>query len=54
MEGVSAAAGDPPKVLRMDMDMGWVFKPVYVRVVAFSESVLKYPNIKAGQDFSGY
>jgi hypothetical protein len=36
------------------MDMGWVWIPVYERVVAFGESVLKYPNIKTGQDFNGY
>ena len=36
------------------MDVGWVFMPVFERVVAFSERVAKYPNLKAGQDFDGY
>jgi hypothetical protein len=33
---------------------GWVLLPVFERVSAFQQSVARYPNIKPGQDFSGY
>jgi arylsulfatase A-like enzyme len=46
--------GERWNLWEQSMDTGWVFIPVYERVVAFGESVAKYPNIKAGEDFSGY
>jgi hypothetical protein len=46
--------GERWNLWEQSMDMGWVWIPVYERVVAFGESVLKYPNIKTGQDFNGY
>jgi arylsulfatase A-like enzyme len=46
--------GERWNLWEQSMDMGWVFTPVYQQVVAFAQSVAKYPNIKTGQDFSGY
>jgi hypothetical protein len=34
--------------------MGWVFRPVLQQIGAFQQSVVKYPNIKTGEDFKGY
>jgi hypothetical protein len=32
----------------------WVFKPVMEILAGLSKSMLEYPNIKPGQDFTGY
>lgn len=36
------------------MDMGWVLVPVTKEIIAFKQSVAKYPNIKTGENFTGY
>ena len=36
------------------MDMGWVLRPVTEKIVAFRQSVARYPNIRTGEDFKGY
>lgn len=36
------------------MDMGWVLLPVTERIAAFRQSVGKYPNVKPGEEFTGY
>jgi arylsulfatase A-like enzyme len=36
------------------MDMGWVLRPVMERIAAFRQSVAKYPNVKPGEEFTGY
>ena len=46
--------GERWNLWEQSMDMGWVFRPVFERVLAFGESVAEYPNIKTGQDFNGY
>jgi arylsulfatase A-like enzyme len=36
------------------MDMGWVFRPVTEKIGAFNQSVAKYPNVRPGEEFTGY
>jgi hypothetical protein len=37
-----------------EMDCIWVLGPVLQRLGAMMQSAARYPNIKAGQDFTGY
>jgi arylsulfatase len=36
------------------LDCGWVLAPVAERLGALQQSVARYPNIKPGQEFTGY
>jgi arylsulfatase len=36
------------------MDMGWVLGPVMEQIAQFKRSVARYPNIKTGEEFTGY
>lgn len=36
------------------MDMGWVLRPVMEKIAQFKQTVAKYPNIKTGEEFTGY
>ena len=36
------------------LDNGWMLAPVFRNVIAFEQSVRKFPNIKPGEDFAGY
>jgi arylsulfatase len=36
------------------MTMGWVFFPMLEIMGAYEKSVQEYPNIKPGEDFTGY
>ena len=36
------------------MDMAWVLRPVTEQIMLFEKSVAKYPNIKTGEEFTGY
>ncbi len=36
------------------LDCAWVFRPVAVRLGALAQSAARYPNIKPGEDFTGY
>jgi arylsulfatase A-like enzyme len=36
------------------MDMGWVFRPVTEMIGAFKQSVARYPNVRTGEEFTGY
>ncbi len=36
------------------MDMAWVLRPVTQEIIAFKQSVAKYPNVKTGESFTGY
>jgi arylsulfatase len=36
------------------MDMGWVLRPITEQIGQFNQTVAKYPNVKAGEDFKGY
>jgi arylsulfatase A-like enzyme len=38
----------------VSMNMGWVLRPVTEQIVLFKKSVAKYPNIKTGEEFTGY
>ena len=46
--------GERWNLWEQSMDMGWVFQPVYEQIAAYLDSATRYPNIEAGQDFSGY
>ena len=46
--------GEQRDMFTTRMDCGWVLLPVFERLGAFQQSVARYPNIKPGQDFSGY
>ena len=41
-------------LMAAELDCGWVFAPVFGRILALSKSAEKYPHIKPGQDFTGY
>ena len=36
------------------LDNGWMVAPVYRAAFQYGASVRKYPNIKPGEDFTGY
>src|SRR4029078_6174252 len=36
------------------MTMGWVYLPMLEIIGAYEKSVQEYPNIKPGEDFTGY
>jgi len=36
------------------LDNGWMFAPVFKSIMAYEASVKKYPNIKPGEEFTGY
>jgi arylsulfatase len=36
------------------LDCGWVLRPVAERLGALAQSMTQYPNVKPGQDFTGY
>lgn len=36
------------------LDMGGVLRPATEQIVQFNQSVAKYPNVKTGEEFSGY
>jgi hypothetical protein len=36
------------------MDIGWMMEVVFPYVMQYEKSVAKYPNIKPGEDFTGY
>jgi arylsulfatase len=36
------------------MDNGWMLAPVFRNIIQYEMSVKKYPNIKPGEEFSGY
>lgn len=36
------------------MDMGWMAAPVFQRVMKYEMSLKEYPNIKPGEEFTGY
>ena len=46
--------GEQREIFMSRMDCGWVLMPVLERVGAFQKSVARYPNIKPGDDFTGY
>ena len=46
--------GEQREIFRSRMDCGWVLMPVLERVGAFQKSVARYPNIKPGEEFTGY
>lgn len=46
--------GERWNLWEQSMDMGWVLRPVTEKIVAFRKSVARYPNIKPGEEFSGY
>jgi hypothetical protein len=36
------------------LDCAWVFSPVAQRLGELQQSVARYPNIKPGEEFTGY
>jgi hypothetical protein len=34
--------------------MGWMYLPALTYIGEFEKSVVEYPNIQPGQDFTGY
>jgi arylsulfatase len=36
------------------LDCGWVLSPVFQLLGAFAQSAARYPNIKPGEEFTGY
>jgi arylsulfatase len=36
------------------LDMTWILSPVFQKVVGYERSVRQFPNIKPGEEFSGY
>ena len=40
-------------LMAAELDCGWVFAPVFGRILALSKSAEKYPHIKPGQDSTG-
>ena len=36
------------------LDCGWVTAPVFQRIGALVKSMAQYPNIKPGEEFTGY
>jgi arylsulfatase len=36
------------------LDNGWMLAPVFREIVKYEMSVKKYPNIKPGEEFTGY
>ena len=36
------------------LTMGWVYDPMYQIIGAYEKSVQEYPNIKPGEEFTGY
>jgi hypothetical protein len=36
------------------MDIGWMGEVVFPYVVEYEKSIAKYPNIKPGEEFTGY
>ena len=41
-------------LFEMKLTEGWVFVPVFRLINAYEQSLKKYPNIKPGEDFTGY
>lgn len=41
-------------LMESQMDAGWVLTPVLKSVMAMKASMVRYPNVKPGKDFSGY
>jgi arylsulfatase len=38
----------------VNLTNGWILSPVFRLVEAYAESVKEYPNIKVGEEFTGY
>jgi hypothetical protein len=36
------------------LDMAFMFAPAFKALIAYKLSTVKYPNVEAGKDFSGY
>ena len=36
------------------LDMMWMFAPAFKALTDYKSSTVKYPNVKPGEDFSGY
>jgi arylsulfatase A-like enzyme len=46
--------GERYNLFNTKLDMGWMFGVVFRTVGAYEKSIAQYPNIKPGQEFTGY
>jgi arylsulfatase len=46
--------GEEWDLIEKRLDCGWVLAPVAARLGALQQSVARYPNIKPGEEFTGY
>ena len=46
--------GERYNLMNTKMDCGWMLAPIFRTVDAYEKSVAQYPNIKPGQEFTGY
>jgi arylsulfatase len=41
-------------LFKTKLDNGWLLAPVFQNIIRYEASVKKYPNVKPGEEFSGY
>ena len=46
--------GERYNLFKTRLDMGWMFGVVFRNIAAYERSIAQYPNIKPGEQFSGY
>jgi len=54
MYDLSSDPHEDYNLLEVKLDNGWMFAPVYKNIAQYEASVKKYPNIRTGEEFSGY
>ena len=51
---LSSDPGEEFNLMYEKLDMMWMFEPAIKVLTEYKRSLLKYPNIKPGDDFEGY
>ncbi len=51
---VGSDPGERCNLFNTKLDMGWMFGVVYRPIAAYEKSIAQYPNIKPGEEFTGY
>jgi hypothetical protein len=46
--------GERNSLFGAKMDIGWMYEMILPFVYEYEKSVAKYPNIKPGEEFTGY
>jgi arylsulfatase A-like enzyme len=51
---VGSDPGERYSLFNEKMDVAWIMEAVFPYVAEYERSIVKYPNIKPGQEFTGY